>query len=113
MKIRNSLVSNSSSASFICYWRCLNTIGDDPMDKDTAIKRLMNEYNDDDINIKEMTKDLLTNSMNTSSKGTFKTEGFTSMYNSVEDVPKYLAYLLVALKSEEGYELIDFRTEED
>ena len=112
MKTRNSLVSNSSSASFICYWRCLKTTNDNKqsLNKDQAIKRLMDEY--DDMDLSKTTELLLANTINTAVEGTFKTEGSTSMYNNVEDVPQYLAYLLVALKIESGYELIDFRVED-
>ena len=47
----------------------------------------------------------------TSSDGTYKTVGWTSMYNGITDFPQELAYLVLGLKVSLGYELIDVRVE--
>jgi hypothetical protein len=112
MKTRNALVSNSSSASFICYWRCLKINNGETMPKKEAIKELTREWNDDD-HLLEITKELIKNTEDTSSAGTFKTTGFTSMYNDITDIPSFITHLVVGLKLEPGYELIDLHVDDD
>jgi hypothetical protein len=86
-------------------------IGDEPMNKEEAIKGLMQEFND--VELDEVTKEMIKNTTNTGSKGTFKTHGHTIMYNSVLDIPSHITHLVVALEIEKGYELIDLKVDCD
>jgi len=100
MKIRNGFVSNSSSASFVVYWRC-----NEAVNKDVDIGGLISGSHLEDI--KKCTE-------STASNGVYKTHGFTSMYNDENDIPAKLAYLVLALTIHRGkYELIDFNIEND
>jgi len=99
MKIRNGFVSNSSSASFIVYWRKLES-----RNKELDISSFLS------YPIAAMVSD---NTVETSAIGTYKTNGWTSMYNDATDIPDYICYLITALKTTGGYELIDIAVEDD
>jgi len=111
MKIRHSLVSNSSSASFICYWRDLK-YDEDSFITD-SVKKIFDGWGDDKT--EKIIEELSANTKETNSMGTFKTEYFTSMYNDLTDIPSELAYFVTGLKakSKDGFELIDFTIDRD
>jgi hypothetical protein len=109
MKTRNGLVSNSSCASFICYWSHEHP----DLDLMGALVNLFQNdyYGEGDCTLRTI-KD---HTQPTNSKGTFKTSGFTSMYNTIEDCPDHLTKLVMMLASNQaaGFSLIDFRVEHD
>ena len=113
MKTRNALVSNSSSASFICYWRCLNTVDDEPMTKTEALKRFTECWKDGEMDEKSMGGILDRYTVETAMPGTYCTKMIISMMNSIEDCPTVMAHLVAGLvgHNEDGYELVDFRIE--
>ena len=108
MKKREGFVSNSSSASFVVYWRCLrHEEGENyGLDADEAIDGLF-EWS------KEIKDYLKENTVKTASEGTYKTTGWISMYNDIGDLPKEIAYLVLGLKIGIGYELVDISVEND
>jgi len=110
MKTRNSFVSNSSSASFICYWRYLN---ENDMEVKDLLKKLFDTYGG--LDSEGMIEEIFNHTHNTNVPGTFKTDMFTSMYNDLTDIPVSMAYLITGLKvnSDEGFELIDFHMKDD
>ena len=104
MKKREGFVSNSSSASFVVYWRCLE------QEEGDSVERVVDGLFEFSKEIKEYLKD---NTQETSSAGTYKTTGWTSMYNDVGVIPQEVAYLVLGLKIGKGYELIDVNVEYD
>jgi len=110
MKIRNSFVSNSSSASFICYWRYLHA-------KNSDIKQILQNLFDDwgNKHTGKVIDELVSSTGTTNSLGTFRTAMYTIMYNDISDVPLSMAYLITGLKinSNLGFELIDITREND
>jgi len=108
MKKREGFVSNSSSASFVVYWRCLKQDEDEnhSSDVDEAIDGIFKWS-------KEVSEYLKANTKETSSAGTYATTGWVSMYNDITDFPEEIAYLVLGLKVEAGFELIDVRVEQE
>lgn len=104
MKSRQRFVSNSSSSSFICYWRSLKG-----NDLKLALYELFELYPEDHLCKKA--DDIIKHTDVTNSEGTFKTSYFIPMYNSNFDIPEELAYLVAAINLEAGYELIDLISE--
>lgn len=105
MKTRNSFVSNSSSASFICYWRCLEPDIDSLED---AVEKLIESYDDETL---RLCKSIVSKTQRTKQDGTYKTKYWISMYNDIRDVPEEMKNLITAILLEIGFELIDVAEE--
>jgi len=111
MKTRNGFVSNSNSASFICYWRYLGRGGGEQLSLQDSIYKLFDcvDYGNGCIGQCPSADELIKYSKETSSPGTFVTEMFTSMFNDITDIPTSFALLVTGLKLGNGFELIDLR----
>ena len=104
MKIRQSLVSNSSSASFVILWRSLNS---DTEDKETVLN-ILARYND---TLDKAREELKANTENLKSD-IFETRFNTSMMNSMADFGNVAAHFFLELANSEGFEIIKARVED-
>lgn len=106
MKTRNSLVSNSSSASFIILWRSLSSNVDS---KESAIKTLL-RYNDAIDNKESLQK--LIDSTTELKHDIYETKFHTSMMNSFSDFGPDAAYFFLELSHNSYFEIIKSSTDE-
>jgi hypothetical protein len=97
MKIRHGFVSNSSSASFIVVWKCLDPNIDNA--KDALAKITL------DDSILERTQKLKSNA--------YRTVFFTTMFNEYEDFGPEAAFMIMNLYVDNNFEIIDARVEAD
>ena len=108
MKIRHSLVSNSSSASFVIIWRSINS---DINSKDKAIDAL-SEYND--ILCLPHEKESLKNHTVELKPDLYETSFWTFMMNSMADFGPVAAQVMLELyMNPRDFEIVKARTEED
>lgn len=107
MKTRNSLVSNSSSASFVITWKSLNL--EDEIPAREAIQHVFNESNPD-LNV-TLTESIVQQTSKLKS-GAFRSEFSTSMYNIISDFGSDAAFLMMALYLSNDFEIIDARIED-
>lgn len=102
MKIRNSLVSNSSSASFIVTWKYLNI-------EETNIKQILKKlirFNPDFVlDIEKNTTQL--------KSGYFRSTFYTTIFNDMTDFDSNAAFLILALYIDNDFEIVDARIEDD
>lgn len=95
MKIRNGFVSNSSSASFVIVWRCDTEQGSDgdALPLSEALDLLW-QFGDPEL------KNRITEITKVETNGSFKTSGWTSMFNDYSDFCQEIKELLFALEAE-------------
>jgi len=88
-------------------------MNDNDMEVKDLLKRLFDCWGNKNTQL--MIDDLVKSTGNTNVQGTFKTQMWTSMYNDLLDIPVSMSYLITGLKvnSSEGFELIDFKVDED
>ncbi len=101
MKIRNSFVANSSSASFIILWAT------DANNVDSAVEKLFNDGNNP-IPLKILNNISISSiKVHTEDKGSmgddcdthlFETRYFTSMWNDMNDIPLEFIFMESILK---------------
>ena len=103
MKTRNSLVSNSSSASFIVTWKCLDP---EETDKKEVINQLFG-YGDKSLKLN------ITNNTIQLKSGYFRTAFFISMLNEITDFGPDAGYLILSLYTNSNFEIADARVESD
>jgi len=103
MKTRSSLVSNSSSASFVILWRCLSDIDD----KEEALK-ILTRYND---MLDRSREDLKIHTEHLKAD-IFETRFNTSMMNSMSDFGDAAAHFFLELSNNDKFEIIRTRIED-
>ena len=102
MKQRNGFVSNSSSASFICYW-----YGDENNDLKSTLTKMFDSWGDGET--QSMINKLISKTSKDGAPGVYLTQMWTSMYNDIRDIPESMAYLLTALQVSNDEKLISFK----
>jgi len=89
MKIKNDFVTNSSSASFIMIFSAPGK----------TIEEFTEQLNDFIESYKKETEDQMrfwdATNITELDDGKFKIEEWTSMYNYLSDIPKYMQYIMV------------------
>ena len=106
MKTRLSLVSNSSSASFMVLWRALpDSNGNTPDNVKDAVRKLFGYTKDDDWQTDKNIEDIINNTKFLKSD-IYETRYWTSMYNDITDLPPGAAYIMFALAENSAGEII-------
>jgi len=103
MKTRASLVSNSSSASFVITWRCLNP---EIENVKQSFEKLFNNFSEEEIQELCQTTNVLRSKA-------YRSVFSTSMFNDYSDFGPRAAQMLMALYLDNDFEIIDARIDSD
>lgn len=106
MKTRNSLVSNSSSASFIVIWRSLSSEIDSKTKAVDALTKWSSHFTGDALlRLHSKTEEL--------KPDVYRTQFFTSMMNSMSDFGEDAAFFILSLIDDKQFEIITRDVEGD
>jgi len=107
MKIRKGYVSNSSSASFIVYWKSRNNR---EMSLEEAIEKMEDEFF---FSKYGMTKEYIKKVTQDNGYGRFTTEFFTTMMNSGDNFGEQAKSFLINIMTSDDFEIYNFKVDKD
>ena len=110
MKTRNSLVSNSSSASFIVTWQLLH---EDKLD--LPIKEIIERLGEGDwhYGVDEVINELVKNTKRLDAPNCFETRESISMFNWMGDFNGGILPFVVEMSRDRNFKVINWEIESD
>jgi len=110
MKIRTSLVSNSSSASFIVLWRCFDLEGNDVND---AVDVITNPRYAFETSKEQVYKKSIIDATESLGDKMFRSTFSVSMYNDYDDIPEACKFLIYLLSFKNKAKLINYEEDDE